>query len=242
MLILPAIDIMKGECVRLEKGDFSRKTCYAMDPLFQAKIFETAGAKWLHVVDLDGAKTGILNNFSFVQSIIEKTRLKVQFGGGLRNIEQIKSALDAGISRAVVGSLAVCNPAAMAEIIKAYGPNALAVALDIFIQGGEALVALKGWQEKSNLKLEDLIETLSVGGVENFLITDISRDGMLEGANIDLYKKIQKRFPNISIQASGGVTTMEEIKRLSDSGISAAIVGRAIYEGKLTLKDLFDVG
>ena len=242
MLIIPAMDLIGGECVRLRKGNFKEKTRYDCDPLSQAKNFEAAGAKWLHVVDLDGAKTGRPQNLPVILNLAQKTNLKIQLGGGLRDISAVENVLEAGINRAVIGSLAVKNPSLVSGLSKTFGPGRLVVALDVFSAPGRFSVAKEGWQKDSHLSLDAMIPFFLKAGIRHFLVTDISRDGMLLGPNAELYKSVLKNFPGISLQASGGVASGGDIKDLEKTGVSAAIVGKAIYEGRLPLKGLFRAG
>lgn len=241
MLIIPAIDIMDGECVRLKKGNFLNKTQYPQAPVDQALAFEAAGADWLHVVDLDGAKTGKLKNLSKVRSMIKQTKLNIQFGGGLRDAAAIEKALKSGVERVVIGSLAVRKPILIKAFLLVKGTDRIVVALDVGPKLGNYYVVMEGWQKETSLLLDELITQFEKIGIVNFLITDISRDGMLKGPNFELYQTITAKFPKISVQASGGISSKRDLKRLEKTGVAAAIVGRAIYEGRLNIKGLFNV-
>lgn len=242
MLILPAIDLMGDRCVRLEKGAFSSATSYPTDPLAMAESFERAGASWVHVIDLDGARTGNSGNRERVLQICRKTGLRVQSGGGLRSESAVAAVLEAGLERAIIGSLAVRDPAVVTRLLARFGPGRLTIALDVRPGANGPEVAIAGWQEKSETNFNDLLAGFSAAGARHILITDISRDGMLKGPNSDLYKELAGEYPDLAIQASGGVADMADLERLAASGAAAAVVGKAIYEGRISLGALFDAG
>lgn len=242
MIILPAIDLMNGRCVRLEKGAFARATLYEADPLGMAQSFEKAGAEWLHVVDLDGARTGKEGNREWVLKITSETGLKVQSGGGLRNETDVAAFLDAGVDRAVIGSMAVRNPDAIERLVRKYGSERITVALDLHLTEAGPEIAIEGWQTSSDVDLEALLGIFGDIGVRHLLVTDISRDGMLEGPNTALYAKLIEYFPDFDFQASGGVSASADLDDLRATGAAAAIVGKALYEGRIALEGLFDAG
>ncbi len=242
MLILPAIDLMNGRCVRLEKGAFAHATLYEADPLTMAAAFEGAGAEWVHVVDLDGARTGKEGNREWVLRIAGETGLRVQSGGGLRSEAEVAELLEGGVERAVIGSMAVRSPDAIARLVERFDSERLTVALDLRLTEAGPEIAVEGWQTSTDDNLETLLGIFGDMGVRHILITDISRDGMLEGPNTELYRKLTADFPDFAFQASGGVSAMQDIADLRETGAAAAIVGKALYEGRIALQGLFDAG
>lgn len=242
MIILPAIDLMNGRCVRLEKGAFAHATLYETDPVSMAQAFERAGGSWVHVVDLDGARTGKEGNREWVLRIGKETGLKVQSGGGLRTEAEVADFLDSGIDRAVIGSMAVRNPDAIRRLVEAYGGDRITVALDLRLTETDPEIAVEGWQTSTDDNLDALLAIYGDIGVRHILITDISKDGMLEGPNIGLYQGLTVNFPDFAFQASGGVSSAEDLVNLQTTGVAAAIVGKALYEGRIPLEGLFDAG
>jgi phosphoribosylformimino-5-aminoimidazole carboxamide ribotide isomerase len=242
MLILPAIDLMNGRCVRLEKGAFAHATLYEADPLTMAAAFEGAGAQWVHVIDLDGARTGKEGNREWVLRIAAETDLKVQSGGGLRSEDEVAELLEGGVERAIVGSMAVRDPDAIDRLVTRFGSERLTVALDLRLTEAGPEIAIDGWQTSTEDNLQTLLGIFGEMGVRHILITDISRDGMLEGPNTALYSQLTVDFPDFAFQASGGVSALQDIADLRETGAAAAIVGRAIYEGQIPLQGLFDAG
>ena len=224
MIIYPALDLINGQCVRLEKGDFSAKTVYQKDPFLQAQTFKNQGAQWLHIVDLDGAKKGSPQQAQLIVDIATKVGIKVQTGGGLRRETDIKSLLASGINRVVIGSLAVKM-----------------LALDVVLKGNQAYIATNGWQKTSSLLLDDAITQFNDMGSKHFLITDISRDGLLTGPNIGLYKDLQNKFPNLKIQVSGGMSSLTDLENLKAINAKGVIIGKALYENKFTLAEAFKI-
>ena len=242
MLILPAIDLMNGRCVRLEKGAFAHATLYEADPLAMAQSFERAGARWVHVIDLDGARTGKEGNRDWLLRICRETGLKVQSGGGLRTEGEVAALLEAGLDRAIIGSLAVRDPAIVERLLGNFGPERLTIALDVRPGKNGPEVAIEGWQAKSETSFDDLLAFFRDAGARHILVTDISRDGMLGGANADLYRRLAKDYPDLAIQASGGFADLAGGDRLPAWRAAAAGVGTAIYEGRIDLAGLFDAG
>ena len=228
--IIPAVDILDGKCVRLEKGDFAKVTVYSDDPLQMALKWQDKGYKWLHIVDLDGAKTGIQKNISIVKKIASKVLIPIEVSGGLRNLDRIKELLDCGVSRVILGTVAFENLSLIKTICDAYGDK-VAVGID----ARKDIVLKKGWLEKTSLKALDIAKRLVDIGVKRFVYTDISRDGMMAGPNIPAIKKFASAV-SVPVIASGGVTTDQDIEKLSKiRNVDACIVGRAIYEGRITL-------
>jgi len=232
MIIYPAIDLINGEVVRLHKGDFSRKTTYGTDPVAVAKSYADAGAEWLHLVDLDGAKDPANRQTDLISKIIAGSGLKVQTGGGIRSREDVAALVEAGASRVVVGSLAVREPVLVSAIMSDFGADTICLAADVLRSDGTYLIAVSGWQEASSLTLNEFLTGFLPAGLRHVLCTDIDRDGMMTGPNNDLYRQVKARFPEIQLQASGGVKGIEDLDGLITDGV---IIGRAIYEGALDL-------
>ena len=230
MELFPAIDLIGGCAVRLVKGDYAQKTVYSDNPAEVAKSFAAAGVKYLHVVDLEGAKDGGTPNLETIQNIVEKGGLLVEVGGGIRSEEVIKKYLDAGVFRVILGTAAVQNPAFLEEMVQKYGEK-IAVGVDI----KDGMVAIKGWTEVSAESCFDFCEKLQKIGVKTIICTDISKDGLLSGTNLELYKELSEKF-SVDIVASGGVTTLDDVKKLADMGMYGAILGKALYTGNIDLK------
>jgi phosphoribosylformimino-5-aminoimidazole carboxamide ribotide isomerase len=234
MQIIPAIDLIEGKCVRLTEGDYAQKKIYNEDPLEVAKAFEGIGLMRLHLVDLDGAKAGEVVNWKVLEKIANQTSLKIDFGGGIKTEATLKTVLDTGATYATIGSLAVNNRPIFEEWIECFGANVFMLGADVF----EEKIAIGGWLEKTNIDLYGFIQSYMTKGVTQIFCTDIQKDGKLQGPSIDLYKKIILKFSALKLIASGGVSNLEDLKELRAIGCSAAIVGKAIYENRITLKDL----
>ena len=230
MELFPAIDLIGGCAVRLVKGDYAQKTVYSDNPAEVAKSFAAAGAKYLHVVDLEGAKDGGTPNLETIKNIVENGGLLVEVGGGIRSEEVIQKYLDAGVFRVILGTAAVQNPAFLEKMVQKYGEK-IAVGVDI----KDGMVAIKGWTEVSAESCFDFCEKLQKIGVKTIICTDISKDGLLSGTNLELYKELSEKF-SVDIVASGGVTTLDDVKKLADMGMYGAILGKALYTGNIDLK------
>ena len=230
MKIFPAIDLLDGKAVRLKKGDYNEVTVYSDCPPKMAESFKAAGAEWIHVVDLDGARDGSTANFATV-SEIAKVGLKVEIGGGIRSLETVEKYIAAGVSRVIIGTAAVSDPEFLKKAIAKYGEK-IAVGVDI----KDGMVAIKGWKEVSALECFDFCEKLQAQGVSTVICTDISKDGMLGGTNMELYRALSEKF-TMDFVASGGVSTVDDIKKLSAMGMYGAIVGKAIYTGNIDLAE-----
>lgn len=235
MNIFPAIDLYNGKAVRLFKGDYSQMTVYSENPLSVAKDFENAGAKHIHLVDLEGAKDGTTPNLETVKKIAENTGLFTEIGGGIRSIETIDTYLSAGVDRVILGTAAVQNPEFLKEAIKKYGEK-IAVGVDI----KDGFVAIKGWTEKSEFDCFSFCEMMAEIGVKTIICTDISKDGAMQGINRELYFELSKRF-SIDIVASGGVSSIEDIKALKKLNLYGAIIGKAYYIGAIDLREALEV-
>jgi phosphoribosylformimino-5-aminoimidazole carboxamide ribotide isomerase len=233
MRIIPAIDIIGGKCVRLSKGDYSTKKIYNENPLEVAKEFEANGIQFLHVVDLDGARSNHIVNYKIVHEIATKTNLKVDFGGGLKSDEDLKIAFANGASQITGGSIAVKNPELFQEWIKTYGSEKIILGADCL----NRKIATHGWLQTSALDVIDFISEYEGKGIQYVICTDISKDGMLEGTSNELYAEIIGKT-NICLIASGGVSSIGDVEKLLEMGCEGAIIGKAIYEQKITLKEL----
>ena len=237
-MIFPAMDLMDGGCVRLLKGDFGARTNYDANPIEVAQSYAAAGAEWMHIVDLDGAKSGQSEQSDLILKIAKSADIKVQTGGGLREIAQIKRLLNGGVDRVVIGSLAVSNPQMVKHWLREVGPEAICLALDVN-QGedGEYRPATKGWTEPSKKTLWGVIDDFLGSGLRTILVTDIGRDGMQTGGNLELYKRIQSEFPTLDLITSGGVGTLDHVKDLKAINPYGLIIGKALYEGAFTLDE-----
>ncbi|ACC98272.1 Phosphoribosylformimino-5-aminoimidazole carboxamide ribotide isomerase [Elusimicrobium minutum Pei191] len=240
MIIFPAIDILDGKCVRLFKGDFNKTTVYENDPVKTAKDFESQGSKYLHIVDLDGAKNPLNRQSEIIKRIALETELNIQTGGGIRSEEQIKDYLDNGVSSVIVGSMAAVEPEKAKGWIKTFGKERIVLSLDVNIVNNEPFVAAYGWQGSSGKNLFDLINGYTLQGLR-VLCTDISRDGALQGPNIDLYKNVLNKCPGVELQASGGVAGLNDLIKLKETGVHGVIVGKALYERKFTLREALSI-
>lgn len=237
MLIFPAIDLQEGRCVRLAQGDFNRSKTYHTDPASVAQGFAAAGASWLHVVDLDGARDGEMKQLAAIKSISESTSLSIQSGGGIRSEAAIRDLLDAGVSRVVIGSLAVDKRQDVRVWLRKFGPERIVLAFDVRDNDGEPEVVTQGWQSGTQQTLWDVLDSYEGSGLRTILCTDVGRDGMLQGPNEGLYRAILDKAPNLELLASGGVGSLDDILSLEQIGVAGAIVGKAIYEGKLDLAE-----
>jgi phosphoribosylformimino-5-aminoimidazole carboxamide ribotide isomerase len=236
--IYPAIDIREGRVVRLLQGDYAQETSYSDNPLEVAKNYRDAGAQWLHLVDLDAAKVGTYTLREMAGFMQKTFGLKIQSGGGIRSREDIDSLVNAGMDRVVVGTLAIREPELVADCIKQFGAERITVALDTRQDdNGVWQLPVKGWTETSEKNLFQMLDFYQACGLKHLLCTDIARDGMLSGLNNDLYGDIAKRYPDISVQASGGVKTLEDIRDAKAAGAGGAILGRALLEGRFTLQE-----
>ena len=238
MIIYPAIDLRGGCVVRLTEGRFDQEKSYSDDPLSVAKDFAAAGATWLHVVDLDGAKDPTRRQIALVEKLARDSNLRVQAGGGIRDEAQVMALLAAGVQRVIVGSLAVKQPELVRGWLKKFGAEKIILSPDVrFDENGAPRVAAAGWQESTGITLDDFLHDYVPAGLVHVLCTDISRDGKLTGPNTVLYAQLAKRFPSLQIQASGGVASLDDLHALRSTGAAGAIVGRALYEKKFTLQE-----
>lgn len=232
--LIPAIDLIEGKCVRLTQGDYNSKKVYNEDPLEVAKMFEDHGITRLHLVDLDGAKAGRIINYRVLERIATRTGLIVDFGGGLKADEDLEIAFECGAQMVTGGSIAVKNPDVFESWINKFGSNKIILGAD----AKDKKIAIGGWEETTTIDLIPFIEDYHKKGIMKVICTDISKDGMLQGPSVELYKEIRERIGIIHLIASGGVSSIDDIERLREAGIPSVIFGKAIYEGRIQLKDL----
>jgi len=234
MRIIPAIDIIDGKCVRLSKGDYATKKIYNEHPLEVAKAFEGVGIQYLHLVDLDGAKSQHIVNYKVLEDIASKTSLKIDFGGGLKSDKDLHIAFESGASQITGGSIAVKNPEIFKGWLNSYGADKIILGAD----AQDEKVAISGWMEESKEELIPFIAAYQKEGVSYVICTDISKDGMLEGPSFSLYKRILDQVPDIKLIASGGISHFDELPQLAEMGCEGTIIGKAIYEERISLKQL----
>lgn len=239
MEVIPAIDLLGGRCVRLHQGDFARVTEYERDPLELAAAYRAAGARRLHVVDLDGARTGSPANSAIIGALAAGSGLAVQAGGGIRTQTRLEALLAAGAERVVIGSVAVGDPRSVIEWIDAHGAERVVLAFDVSLQEGRDPVALThGWQEASGESLWNLLESYLTAGARHFLCTDVGRDGTLTGPNVGLYAECVRRFPQARLIASGGIAGAADLPLLAATGVAGVVTGKALLDGRLTLEEM----
>lgn len=235
MIILPAIDLLGRKAVRLLKGDYNQVTVYSDSPLEVAEKFKSLGATHIHMVDLDGAKYGTAPNMDIVAEVAEKTGLFIEIGGGIRSMETVKKYIDAGISRVILGTAAICDEDFLKEAVKAYGEK-IAVGADV----KDGKIAVKGWLEQSDVTLDEFFLKMQDLGVKNIICTDISRDGAMRGTNLELYRELSAKY-SLDITASGGVSSIEDVKRLRKMNLYGAIIGKAYYTGAVDIEEAIEV-
>jgi phosphoribosylformimino-5-aminoimidazole carboxamide ribotide isomerase len=234
MQIIPAIDIIDGKCVRLTEGDYAQKTIYNENPLEVAKAFEAAGIQRLHLVDLDGAKAGAVKNWKVLESIALNTKLVIDFGGGIKTDEDVALVFERGASLATIGSIAVANPTLFFSWVNKYGAEKFFLGADV----KDNLIAVNGWMQTSTTTIESFLTDYLAHGITNIFCTDVSKDGRLEGPSIKLYQSLIQLFPNLKLVASGGVSSLQDLETLDAIGCAGAIVGKAIYENRISLESL----
>ncbi|MBW1214742.1 1-(5-phosphoribosyl)-5-[(5-phosphoribosylamino)methylideneamino]imidazole-4-carboxamide isomerase [Pantoea allii] len=237
-MIIPALDLIDGKVVRLHQGDYAQQRDYGSDPLPRLQDYAGQGATVLHLVDLTGAKDPAKRQIALLKNLLNGVNAIVQVGGGIRTRDDVKALLDAGASRVVVGSTAVKQPEDVKAWFQEFGPEAIVLALDVRIDAANRKdIAISGWQEAAGVTLEEVIEQFQPVGLRHVLCTDISRDGTLSGSNVELYKEVTARFPQIAFQSSGGIGELSDIAALRGSGVQGVIVGRALLEGKFTVSE-----
>lgn len=232
--IIPAIDIINGKCVRLKKGDYSAKTEYDASPLEIAQQYEDHGIRYLHLVDLDGAKSGVFKHYSILEAIASKTNLQIDVGGGIKTKEDVQRALNAGAQQITAGSIAVKKPKRVHEWLSTFGREKIILGADF----KNDKIAINAWHDESNEQLKDFLSEFARHGIAHCIATDIAVDGMLSGISVDRYKSLVKMFPQISFIVSGGVLSIEDIDKAKNAGCRGIIIGKAIYEKKISLKEL----
>src|SRR5258706_15575401 len=232
--IIPAIDIINGKCVRLSQGDYQTQKIYSESPLEAAKQFEAAGVKRLHIVDLDGAKQGKIINLEILESITSGTKLKIDFGGGIKTTADVQSVFNAGAAMINIGSIAVKQPQLVEEWIHEFSAAKILLGADV----RDEKIVINAWQLSTNVGIIKFIRAFTKRGIKNIFCTDVSKDGLLQGVSVELYKKIVERFPGLHVIASGGVTSVKDIEELENIGCSGVIIGKALYEKKIKLNEL----
>ena len=232
--IIPAIDIIDGRCVRLTQGDFGQKKIYSENIIDLAKSYEDAGLKRLHLVDLDGAKASFPQNLKTLEMVAKAVALDIQYGGGIKSEESLRSVFNSGATRAICGSIAVTHPEMFRSWLGTFGGEKMILGAD----SKDGFIATHGWLKSSDIRVEQLIKMFAGAGLTQVICTDISKDGMLQGPSFSLYESLQKAFSNIEITASGGIGSVDDIIKLNEMGLRSVIVGKAIYEGKITLKNI----
>lgn len=235
MIILPAIDIIGGRCVRLSQGDYNQQTQYEATPVDMVKQYVAHGFKRIHVVDLDGAKASYPQNLDTLSELAAVPGAEIEWGGGIKNVEALGAVLDAGAKYAVVGSVAAKQPELFEQWLKMFGPERIVLGADV----REGRVAVNGWQEEMDVTIDDLVDRFLKYGLSQVICTDISRDGMLQGPATELYVRLQKKYPEVDFTVSGGISSMADIHALKAAHLRRVIVGKAIYEGRITLDELY---
>lgn len=234
MNIIPAIDLKDGKCVRLYQGDFEQVTEYNDNPVEVARKYASLESTDLHIVDLDGARSGAQAHRSLIRAIVDSTGMSIQLGGGLRDRPAVEGWFESGVARCVIGSLAVTDPDTVNSWLRAFGPDRIVLALDVLLDStGQALLTTHGWTRPSQILLQECIAGFVDAGLKHVLCTDVSRDGAMSGPNLSLYAGILERFPGLVLQASGGVRHIDDIRRLDELGVPAVITGRALLEGRI---------
>jgi phosphoribosylformimino-5-aminoimidazole carboxamide ribotide isomerase len=232
--IIPAIDVIDGKCVRLSQGDYQTKKIYSEFPVDIAKEFEANGIQRLHMVDLDGAKEGKIINLKTLEAVASATNLKIDFGGGIKKTEDVQSVLNAGATFFNIGSIAVKQPEVVEEWISSFGPDKILLGADV----KDEIIMINGWQQAADINIINYISAYINKGIKNIFCTDVSKDGLLKGASVELYKNILETFPNLNLVASGGVSSIQDVEELDAIGCSGVIVGKALYEGRIQLHEL----
>jgi phosphoribosylformimino-5-aminoimidazole carboxamide ribotide isomerase len=232
--IIPAIDLIDGKCVRLTQGDYAQKKVYNENPVEVAREFEASGIKYLHLVDLDGAKSNGIVNWKVLNQISTQTRLKIDFGGGIKSDKDLEIAFENGANQLNIGSIAIKNKELFLRWLQKFGSEKIILSADVKNEE----IAVSGWQENSGINLFDFLQDYLSKGIKHVVCTDVSKDGTLQGTAIDLYEKILKQFPDIKLIASGGISNIIDVDELSKTTVSGVIIGKAIYENKIQLKEL----
>ncbi len=238
MIVIPAIDILDNKIVRLSKGDFNKVEFYPNSPLEQAKLYESNGFEWLHLVDLNGSRTGTISVSEIILEIKSESNLKIEFGGGIRSYDNVATLLALGIDKVIIGSLSIQDKNEFEKIISDFGTNKIIVAADV----KDEMIAVKGWTENTSVSIYEHIEYCKSKGLDTFLCTDISTDGMLKGTNLKLYGKLMEKYPDMNLIASGGVKDINDVNALAGLNVYGVVIGKAIYENKIELQELKKFG
>ena len=234
MVLIPAIDLIEGRCVRLTQGDYDDKKVYEQSPVDMAKMYADCGVRRLHVVDLDGAKAKEPCNLRVLEQLATQTSLDIEWGGGIKSTDALRSAINAGANRVICGSVAVDNRELFADWLQSYGAEHVILGADV----RRRKVATHGWLKESQVSIDEIIEWFLPFGLKQLICTDISKDGMLQGPNFPLYVELKEKFPTVDTTLSGGISSMDDIRKAHELGLHSVIIGKAIYEGRITLKDL----
>ncbi len=242
MLILPAMDLIDGRCVRLLRGEFDRATFYDGAPESHLAKFAQAGAQWAHIVDLDGARMRRPQQYELIGELAGKSGLKIQAAGGVRRDFDVARLIDAGVERVVIGSMAIINPEVVRKCLHTFGPDRICLAFDVRFDNQAPIVVTHGWTAASQLRVSDAITQYAGDGLRHVMVTDVDRDGALAGPNLELMNELVRAHPDLEILASGGVRGMPDVSALADKGASGVIVGKALYEGELALEEAFGAG
>ena len=232
--IVPAIDLIEGRCVRLSQGDYGKKKVYDRDPADLAARFADCGVRRIHLVDLDGAKAGAPRNLRTLEKIASRVSVELEWGGGLSSDAALQDAFNAGATHAIIGSVAARKPDQFRSWLRAWGGERVILGADV----REGRIAVSGWLEETSLRIEDLVEGFLPDGLKEAIVTDIGRDGMLSGPSFELYPALQERFPGVTFTVSGGISSMDDVRRLDELGLRKVIAGKAIYEGRITFKEM----
>lgn len=240
-MLIPALDLIDGQIVRLKQGDFNEKTVFNLDPIAKVQEYAQDGASLIHIVDLDGAKDPKKRQLQLISQMVKNCSCPIQTGGGIRTYEDVQSLLDIGVKRVVVGSAAVKDVAFGHKLLNDFGPDAICLALDVRIIDAVAQVAIHGWLETSQNSLYDLLDDFMKSNLQHVLVTDISKDGMMQGANNSLYADLAQRYPKLDVIASGGISSLQDVKDLKALGASSAVLGRSLLSGAFTLKEALNL-
>lgn len=236
-MIIPAIDLVNGQVVRLKQGDFNQKTVFALDPLQRIEEAYAGGARLMHIVDLDGAKDPARRQLETIAKLVKNSPLPIQTGGGIRTEDDVRKLLDIGVERVVIGSAAVKNPDFVLKLMQEYGPEHITLAPDVKIVDGTAYVATHGWLNLTDLSIDKVLSWFLPAGLRHVLVTDISKDGMMQGPNVELYRTLAKAYTDLDIIASGGISCLEDIAAVARAGAKSVVLGRALLEGKFTVQE-----
>ncbi len=240
MIIIPALDLINGQVVRLQQGDYGKQTTFTVSPVEQFQRYIAGGASYLHLVDLDGAKDPLKRQLTTIEQLVKSVNVPIQVGGGIRTEKDVENLLKIGVTRVVIGSTAIQSPELVKTWFERFGADRLVLALDVRIEHGEKCIAISGWQETSEKTLESVIDDFLTVGLEHVLCTDISKDGMLSGSNVKLYQEIAAAYPSIQFQASGGIGELSDIKALEPTNVFGVIVGRALLDNQFSVQEAIE--